>query len=125
MKESYPLETAEFAVSARLYHESAFHWWIPHTLKKRDRIVAAVKHRLVKKNFKYGHHGPNTVQEAYELDKRNGNTRWRDAIAKEMKNVIVAFRILESDDCRCCEASFSQEELQVCQSCPEHCARSV
>jgi len=30
------------------------------------------------------------------LDKENGNTLWADAIAKEMKNVRIAFRILEN-----------------------------
>jgi hypothetical protein len=29
-----------------------------------------------------------------ELDKKNGNTFWADAIAKEMKDVCVAFKIL-------------------------------
>jgi len=37
---------------------------------------------------------PKTVQEALALDKKNGNTLWADAIAKEMKNVRVAFKIL-------------------------------
>jgi len=35
------------------------------------------------------------VKEAYELDKINGDNFWRDAIAKEMKNVKIAFDILE------------------------------
>ncbi len=37
---------------------------------------------------------PKTVKEALELDKKNGNTLWADAIAKEMKDVRVAFKIL-------------------------------
>jgi hypothetical protein len=37
---------------------------------------------------------PKTVKEALELDKKNGNTLWADAIAKEMKDVCVAFKIL-------------------------------
>ncbi len=35
-----------------------------------------------------------TVKEALELNKKNGNTLWADAIAKEMKDVRVAFKIL-------------------------------
>ena len=31
----------------------------------------------------------------YQIDKRNGNYYWRDAINKEMKNVLKAFVILE------------------------------
>ena len=37
---------------------------------------------------------PKTVKEALELDKKNGTTLWADAIAKEMKDVRVAFKIL-------------------------------
>ena len=98
LKESYPIETAEFAVAMDLIESPAFKWWVPYTLKKRDQIIAKVQHRLVKKNFKYGHQVPNSVKEAYELDKIHGNTRWKDAIAKEMKNVRIAFKILEPGD---------------------------
>jgi hypothetical protein len=34
------------------------------------------------------------VQQVLDLDRQNGNTLWADAIAKEMKNVCVAFDIL-------------------------------
>ena len=39
-----------------------------------------------------------TVKGAAELDKKNGDTKWMDAIAKEMKNVRVAFDILKDGD---------------------------
>ena len=38
-----------------------------------------------------------TVQEALALDRKNGNTLWADAIAKELKNVKVAFKVLSSN----------------------------
>ncbi len=37
---------------------------------------------------------PKTVKEALALDRKNGNTLWADAIAKEMKEVHIAFNIL-------------------------------
>jgi hypothetical protein len=37
---------------------------------------------------------PKTVKEALDLDRKNGNTLWADAIAKEMKEVCIAFNIL-------------------------------
>ncbi len=43
---------------------------------------------------KFGIESPKTVNEALELDKKNGNTFRADAIAKEMKDVCVAFKIL-------------------------------
>jgi hypothetical protein len=41
---------------------------------------------------------PPTLQEALQMDKENGNTVWWDAINKEMKNVRVAFNILEDGE---------------------------
>ncbi len=37
---------------------------------------------------------PKAVKEALVLDRKNGNTLWVDAIAKEMKEVRIAFNIL-------------------------------
>jgi hypothetical protein len=48
----------------------------------------------LKWTHKFGIELPKTVKEAPELDKKNGNTFWADAIAKEMKDVCVAFKIL-------------------------------
>ena len=42
MKNCYPIQTAEYSQQAKLSNEPAFAWWIPFTLKKRERIVAAV-----------------------------------------------------------------------------------
>ena len=38
---------------------------------------------------------PKSAKYALELDKKNGNIYCSDAIAKEMKNVRVAFQILD------------------------------
>ena len=51
--------------------------------------------RYQKKTHKYGIELPKTVKEAYALDDANGNTFWTDAIAKELKNVKIAFDILD------------------------------
>ncbi len=45
---------------------------------------------------KFGIECPKTVEDALKLDKHNGNTMWADAVAKEMKNVQVAFDPLEN-----------------------------
>ena len=42
---------------------------------------------------------PKIVKEAPELDAKNGDTKWMDAISKEMTNVRVAFDILKYGDC--------------------------
>ena len=95
LKESYPIELAEYAMAKGYEDEPAFAWWINYVLMKRKRILAAVNKRYQKRTHKFGIAVPKSVQEAYALDQKNGNTLWRDAIAKEMKNVRVAFKILE------------------------------
>ena len=43
LKESYPMQTAEFAVAQGVDHKFVFNWWVKHELKKRDRIIACVR----------------------------------------------------------------------------------
>ena len=76
LKESNPVEVAEYAVGAKLVSEPAFAWWVPFTLKRRDRIIAKIDARFVKKTHKFGIAVPTTVNEALQMDKENGNTLW-------------------------------------------------
>lgn len=101
LKESHPVEVAEFAVAMGIEDEPAFNWWVKPVLKRRDRIIASVtkrQARYLKQRFKFGIEVPRSVDEAYELDKKNGNTFWADAIAKELKDIRVAFKILDQDE---------------------------
>ena len=95
MKESHPVEVAEFARARGIADEAAFAWWVPFTLRKRDVILSKVKARIRTTTHKYGAEVPRSVELAYELDRKNGNTLWRDAIDKEMTNIGVAFGVLE------------------------------
>ena len=72
MKESNPIEVAEFAVAKGINDEPAFCWWVPYTLRKRDKIISAVKARVKRTTHKYGVEIPRTVKEAYALDEKNG-----------------------------------------------------
>ena len=95
MKESNPVEVAEFAKARGIDDEPAFAWWVPYTLRKRDVILSAVKSRVRKMTHKYGIEIPTSIRDAIEIDKKTGNTFWRDAIEKEMMNVGVAFEALD------------------------------
>ena len=97
VKESNPVEVAEFAVAQGIDHEPAFAWWVPHTLRKRDRIIAAVNKRYHKTTHKFGIEVPKTVEDAIRIDTENGNHLWMDAIKKEMATVKVAFNIVDDD----------------------------
>jgi hypothetical protein len=50
--------------------------------------------RNLKRTHKFGIEVPRTVKEALELDKKNGDTFWADAIAKEMKDICIVFKSL-------------------------------
>ena len=99
MKESFPIKVAEYAVAQCIDHEPAFVWWVPFTLKKRNRIIAAVKNRRYQKQqYKYGFKIPNDLRQALEIDKENGNTLWEDSARKEMGDVQIAFNFLDDDN---------------------------
>ena len=97
MKESHPLETAEFAKARGIDDEAAFAYWVPYTLRKRDTIISAMKSRCKQKkvSHKYGIEVPSSIEHALKLDERNGDNYWRDALSKEMKNVGIAFEVLD------------------------------
>ena len=46
MKESHPVQTAEFARSKGIDDEAAVVWWVPYTLRKRDIILCKIKGRI-------------------------------------------------------------------------------
>jgi hypothetical protein len=97
LKETHPVQTAEFAKAKGIDDEVVFAFWVPYTLRKRDAIVKAVKSQSRRKTHKYGIEIPRDVKHAYEPDRQNGDTFWSDAIAKEMHNAGIAFEIMEDD----------------------------
>ena len=93
MKNSKPVEVVEFSVSRGVDCEPDFSWWVPYTLRCRDRIIAGVNSRVKRVTHKYGVELPRTFQEAYSLDDKNGNTFLLDALNREIENLKVAFDI--------------------------------
>jgi hypothetical protein len=75
MKESKPVEVAEYAVSCAINHEPALAWWVPATLKHRNQIIAAVIKWKRKAEEKFGIKVPNTLSEALQFDRENGDTQ--------------------------------------------------
>lgn len=98
LKEAYPVQVAEFAIQQGLQELPAFRWWVKDTLKRRDRIIKAVKTRYLKRTHKYGIQLPKSVEEAYELDRLSGTDYWHKAIVKEMTNNAIAFKFLEEGE---------------------------
>ena len=63
LKESNPIEVAEFAVAQGLHDEPAFLWWVPYTLKRCARILAAVNKHYHKCTHKFGIEVPKTYDD--------------------------------------------------------------
>jgi hypothetical protein len=54
LKDSYPIELAEFAKARGIADEPAFAWWVSHTLRRRNAILSAVKARVRRRHTSMG-----------------------------------------------------------------------
>ena len=72
--------------------------WVPFTLLKRDRIIAAVNSCVCKYFHTYSIHIPTSVEDVKRIDRKNAKIYWQEAISKEMSNFGIAFKILEDDE---------------------------
>ena len=97
LKESNPVELADYAVAHGIENEPAFAWWVPFTLRRHDRIIAATNNRYHKRTHKLGIEIPKTCEDCIRIDRENGNTLCQDAIRKEMNKVRIVFQVLEGD----------------------------
>jgi hypothetical protein len=96
LKDSNPVELAEYAVGNRIDQEPAFRWWVSDVIRKRNRIIAKVKKRYWRITHKFGIRLPKTVEEAIQIDRETNTTYWTDAIKKEMERVGVAFEFIDN-----------------------------
>ena len=98
LKESYPVQLAEYAVQARISEEPAFAWWCSYVLRKRNRIISKVKSKYWQRTHKYGIRVPHSMKEAIEIDQTNGNRVWQDATNLEMVNIRPALEVWENEE---------------------------
>jgi hypothetical protein len=98
IKNSYPVQLAEYAKTNKLEQETAFSWWIKSTLKLRRTFIKSTRKSHLKCSHKFGIGLPKTVEEALEIAKQTKTTFWHDAIHKEMKNNRLAFKVLEEEE---------------------------
>ena len=85
IKESHPIETAQYATAQVIDGEPAFNWWVPHVIKKMLHIISLVKKRsarYLKKNNKFGVELPKSAKHALRINNKNGNTYCSGAISK-------------------------------------------
>jgi hypothetical protein len=93
IKDSYPVQVAEYAVTNNIAHEPAFNWWVHDVVRKRNRIISKVKSKYWKTTHKFGIRVPKSVEEALQIDEETNTDLWRKALAKEMSKVRVAWKM--------------------------------
>jgi hypothetical protein len=95
LKNSNPIQLAEYAILNKIDDEPAFKWWAPLVMRKRNRMINKVKKKYWQTTHKFGIRIPKTVAEALQLDAKNGNHLWEDAIKKEMNKAKVAYVLID------------------------------
>ena len=43
MKDSYPVDLADYAVTNKIQDEPAFAWWVPYVIGKQKRFIAKLR----------------------------------------------------------------------------------
>eukprot|EP00536_Pseudo-nitzschia_multiseries_P015133 jgi/Psemu1/41402/gm1.41402_g len=85
VKESFPVQLAEYAVNNKLEKLPAFRWWVHKILRRKERILKAAKSaKYWLKSHKYGVELPHSITQALAIDKKTGTDHWERAIHKEM-----------------------------------------
>ena len=111
LKESYPVELAEYSVAQGIDHQPAFCWWVPHVLCKQDHIITAdvlckqdhiitaVNKCYHNQTHKFGFELQKNHQMCSpEIDHENGNSLWQDTIVLKMEAVRVAFKVMNEGE---------------------------
>lgn len=97
LKESYPVELAQYARNHSILDEPAFAWWAPHALRKADVIISKIKSKYWERTHKYGIRIPKSIAEAKKIDAENGDTLWMDSVHQEMAAIRVALEEFEGN----------------------------
>ena len=82
IKESNNVDVAKYATARGVKDKPAFSWWVTHTFRKLDAIMAEVS--LGVRNFSHSYviELPISVAKVRLIDQKNGNTFWVDEIQK-------------------------------------------
>lgn len=76
VKESFPIQFAEYSRENELSDEKEFKWWDPFTIKKIQRILYKLKVKFWDTTKNYGIIIPRKVKEYLLIDVDNSNNMW-------------------------------------------------
>jgi hypothetical protein len=67
LKETNPVEVAEYAIANKIKKEPAFAWWVNFVTRKRERIIAKLQKKYWRTDYKFGVRLPKSVDEALQV----------------------------------------------------------
>jgi hypothetical protein len=91
LKDSNPLELAEYGVVNGIQDEPAFNWWVKDIMRVRTSIISKVKSRYWRTTHKYWVRLPHSVEEALQINCNTGTALWQETILKERTRVCIAW----------------------------------
>ena len=98
VKAADPLKLAEYAVVGKIQNEPVFTWWVSNTFRTRKRIIYLLKSTMISKGSKkFEIQISSTIIEAEKMDVLNENKFWRKTIEKELANIGISFKLLDTE----------------------------
>ena len=97
-----PMSLIKYGEQHHLTKKPGWEWITPY-LPKEEELQQMVNRLAASKregpHYKFGVRVPNSVKEALELDKENGNTLWFEAIETELKQICDydTLHVVEND----------------------------
>ena len=74
LKESNPIEFAEYMTAKGIQDEPSLSWWVLFTICRRYRMIEYVNSRVRKSSHKYGIQIPTSIEEKKKIIRKNGTT---------------------------------------------------
>lgn len=100
LKKEDPITLAKYAEENNLLEQSIWKWAKRYVKNKKKfnrmlRQMMAAKRRANGPKYQFGVRVPRNIKEAYELDKLNNDTKWSDAIQKEISQLTEEYECFQ------------------------------
>ena len=98
MKESYPVEVAEYEEAVCISNEPAVSWSTAHALKKGTENHSRSQQKIPQVDTQIWDQGAQNCGGSCVFGQGNGYDLWWKAIQKQISAVEVAFKVLDEDE---------------------------
>ena len=92
VKDSNPVDVAEYAVENRIQDKPYFAWWVSKVPRRQNIIISKAKSKYCSTTNKSRIRFTKAAEEALNIDKEAGNCNWNNALNNYMSTVKVAWQ---------------------------------